>query len=77
MSAFSCAPFSEKELQACADAVMHPVSVMTRDKPAVAAVRSYLLYGEAGRDGVRGSADDVANPVDVYRSHAGKGALAE
>lgn len=77
MSAFACAPFSEKELQACADAVMHPVSVMTRDQSAVAAVRSYLLYGEAGRDGVRGSADDVANPVDVYRSHAGKGAVAE
>ncbi len=77
MSAFACAPFSAKELQTCADAVMHPVSVMTRDKSAVAAVRSYLLYGEAGRDGVRGSADDVANPVDVYRSHAGKGAVAE
>lgn len=77
MSAFSCAPFSEKEMQACADAVMHPVSVMTRDKSAVAAVRGYLLYGEAGRDGIRGSADDVANPVDVYRSHAGKGAVAE
>jgi tetratricopeptide (TPR) repeat protein len=77
MSAFACAPFSEKELQTCADAVMHPVSVMTRDKSAVAAVRSYLLYGEAGRDGVRGSDDDVANPVDVYRSHAGKGAVAE
>ncbi len=77
MAAFSCAPFSEKELQACADAVMHPVSVMTRDKAAVAAVRDYLLYGEAGRDGVRGSADDVASPVDVYRSHAGKGAVAQ
>ena len=77
MSAFACAPFSEKELQACADAVMHPVSVMTRDKSAVAAVRGYLLYGEAGRDGIRGSADDVANPVDVYRSRVWKGAVAE
>ena len=64
--AFAFAPFNEKNLQTCADAVMHPVSVMTRDPAKVAAVRDYLLYGTAGRDGIVGTADDLMHPAEFY-----------
>ena len=52
----------------CADAVMHPFSVMTRDPAKVAVVRDYLLYGKVGRDGVADTADDLLNPAEFYRS---------
>jgi len=68
IDAFAVAPFSEKSLQACADAAMHPFSVMTRDPVKVAAVRDYMLYGGAGRDGVAGTSDDLVHPVEFYRS---------
>ena len=68
LDAFALAPFSEKDLQVCADAVMHPFSVMTRNPAKVAIVRDYLLYGEFGRDGLAGTADDLSNPTEFYRS---------
>lgn len=68
IDAFAVAPFSERSLQACADAAMHPFSVMTRDPAKVAAVRDYMLYGGAGRDGVAGTSDDLVHPVEFYRS---------
>ena len=68
LDAFALAPFSERDLQVCADAVMHPFSVMTRDQAKVAVVRDYLLYGKVGRDGVADTADDLLNPAEFYRS---------
>ena len=52
----------------CADAVMHPFSVMTRDPAKVSVVRDYLLYGKVGSDGVTGTADDLLSPAEFYRS---------
>lgn len=68
LDAFAVAPFAEKSLQMCANAAMHPVSVITRDPAKVAAVRDYLLYGGSGRDGVAGTGDDLPHPVELYRS---------
>ena len=68
LDAFALAPFSERNLQVCADAVMHPFSVMTRDPAKVAVVRDYLLYGKLGRDGVADTADDLLDPAEFYRS---------
>ena len=68
VDAFAVAPFNERSLQACADAAMHPFSVMTRDPAKVAAVRDYMLYGGAGRDGMAGTSDDLSHPVEFYRS---------
>lgn len=72
LDAFALAPFAEKDLQTCADAVMHPVSVMTRDPGRVVIVRDYLLYGIEGRDGVAGTADDLPHPAELYRSSVRK-----
>ena len=62
--AFGLAPFENKPIQACADAVMQPVLTVTRDPASVKGIVDYLMYGPAGRDGTKGTADDLSMPLD-------------
>lgn len=67
MEAFACAPFDTKSLQLCADVIMHPLLVATRDPAVAERVVNYLKFGPSGADGESGTADDLPNPQDVAR----------
>lgn len=64
MRSFALAPFDNKSLQTCADAVMQPVLTMTRDPETSKGIVDFLMYGPDGRDGVRGTPDDLPSPFD-------------
>ena len=61
--AFAKAPINSKSLQSCANAIMHPVAIATRDPVALKRIADYLLYGPAGADGKTGTSDDLGNPL--------------
>lgn len=63
MHAFALAPFDGKALQQCADAIMQPVLVATRDPASSIGIVDYLMYGENGRDGLPSTDDDLASPL--------------
>lgn len=67
MEAFACAPFDTKSLQLCADVIMHPLLVATRDPAVAERVVNYLKFGPAGADGESGTADDLPNPLDTAK----------
>ena len=65
-AAFSVAPFSENALQSCANAIMRPVLVATRDPAAASQIVDFLMYGERGKDGRANTSDDAKNPLDAF-----------
>ena len=64
MRAFALAPFEEKTLQVCADAVVQPILTVTRDPDAAKGVVDYLMYGPDGPDGAKGTQDDLSSPFE-------------
>lgn len=62
MRAFALAPFDNKSLQTCADAVMQPILTVTRDPQAAKGIVDYLMHGPAGADGKKGTQDDLPSP---------------
>lgn len=67
MEAFARAPLESRTLQACADVILHPLIVATRNPAVVAQGIDFLKFGPAGADGVPGTADDVVSPSEVVR----------
>ena len=67
MAAFARAPLESRTLQACADVILHPLIVATRNPAVVAQGIDFLKFGPAGADGVPGTADDVVSPSEVAR----------
>ena len=64
MRAFALAPFDNRSLQACADAVMQPVLTVTRDPDSAKGIVDYLMYGPNGPDGAKGTQDDLPSPLE-------------
>ena len=63
MVAFSTAPMQQQELQRCANLIMHPMSVFSRDPKRINDILSYLMNGGCGADNIIGTDDDVKDPV--------------
>ena len=62
LRAFALAPLDERSLQICADAAMRPVLAATRDPADAKALVDFLMYGENGSDGAKGTSDDLPSP---------------
>lgn len=67
LEAFAVCPFVEFSLQACAQAVVKPLLVATRDESLARIAVDHLLYGAPGRDGAAGTADDIPDPFPGIR----------
>lgn len=63
VKAFSTAPMQQQELQRCANLIMHPMSVFSRDPKRINDILSYLMNGGCGADNIIGTGDDVKDPV--------------
>ena len=64
--AFTLAPFDNRSLQICADAVMQPVLTVTRNPDSAKGIVDYLMHGPNGPDGAKGTQDDLLSPfVDL------------
>ena len=68
MRAFGLAPFENRPLQTCADAVMQPVLTVTRNPDSAKGVADYLMYGPNGSDGAKGTQDDLPSPFKGLES---------
>ena len=64
MRAFGLAPFDNKSLQACADAMMQPILTVTRNPDSAKGIVDYLMYGPNGPDGAKGTQDDLSSPFE-------------
>ena len=64
MRAFGLAPFDNKSLQACADAMMQPILTVTRNPDSAKGIVDYLLHGPTGPDGAKGTQDDLPSPFE-------------
>ena len=64
MRAFGLAPFDNKSLQACADAMMQPILTVTRNPDSAKGIVDYLMYGPNGPDGAKGTQDDLPSPFE-------------
>ena len=67
VNALMASPMSTGSLQSCANAVVWPLLVATRDTAFAQSVVDYLLWGEAGADGILGTSDDIVNPLPEAR----------
>lgn len=67
LEAFASCPISEVPLQSCVDAIVKPFIAATRDESAVRIAVDYLMFGESGPDGVRGTSDDIPDPFPAMR----------
>jgi len=61
--AFMLCPMEESSLQACANAIARPILVLTRDPALAQRAVDHLLYGGDGPDGIRGTEDDIVDPL--------------
>ena len=68
MRAFGLAPFDNKSLQACADAMMQPILTVTRNPDSAKGIVDYLMYGPNGQDGAKGTQDDLPSPFGDLES---------
>ena len=68
MRAFGLAPFDNKSLQICADAMMQPVLTVTRNPDSAKGIVDYLMYGPNGPDGKKGTQDDLSSPFGDLES---------
>ena len=68
MRAFGLAPFDNKSLQVCADAIMQPVLTVTRNPDSAKGIVDYLMYGSNGPDGKKGTQDDLSSPFGDLES---------
>ena len=64
MRAFGLAPFDNKSLQACADAMMQPILTVTRNPDSAKGIVDYLMHGPNGPDGAKGTQDDLPSPFE-------------
>lgn len=64
MRAFGLAPFDNKSLQICADAIMQPILTVTRNPDSAKGIVDYLMYGPNGPDGAKGTQDDLSSPFE-------------
>ena len=64
MRAFGLAPFDNKSLQVCADAMMQPILTVTRNPDLAKGIVDYLMYGSNGPDGAKGTQDDLPSPFE-------------
>ena len=64
MRAFGLAPFDNKSLQACADAMMQPILTVTRNPDSAKGIVDYLMHGPNGPDGAKGTQDDLSSPLE-------------
>lgn len=64
MRAFGLAPFDNKSLQVCADAIMQPILTVTRNPDSAKGIVDYLMYGPNGPDGAKGTQDDLSSPFE-------------
>lgn len=64
MRAFGLAPFDNKSLQICADAIMQPILTVTRNPDSAKGIVDYLMHGPNGPDGAKGTADDLPDPLE-------------
>ena len=64
MRAFGLAPFDNKSLQVCADAIMQPVLTVTRNPDSAKGIVDYLMHGPNGPDGAKGTQDDLPSPFE-------------
>ena len=64
MRAFGLAPFDNKSLQICADAIMQPILTVTRNPDSAKGIVDYLMYGPNGPDGAKGTQDDLPSPFE-------------
>ena len=68
MRAFGLAPFDNKSLQICADAIMQPILTVTRNPDSAKGIVDYLMYGPNGQDGAKGTQDDLPSPFGDLES---------
>ena len=64
MRAFGLAPFDNKSLQICADAIMQPILTVTRNPDSTKGIVDYLMHGPNGPDGAKGTQDDLPSPFE-------------
>lgn len=64
MRAFGLAPFDNKSLQICADAIMQPILTVTRNPDSAKGIVDYLMHGPNGPDGAKGTQDDLPSPFE-------------
>ena len=64
MRAFGLAPFDNKSLQPCADAMMQPILTVTRNPDSAKGIVDYLMHGPNGPDGAKGTQDDLPSPFE-------------
>ena len=64
MRAFALAPFDNRSLQVCADAVTQPVLTVTRNPDSAKGIVDFLMHGPNGPDGAAGTGDDLKSPFD-------------
>lgn len=65
--AFASCPLADSSLQVCAEALVRPLLVATRDAVAAQTALDYLLHGPMGKDGQQATEDDLEDPLPALR----------
>ena len=65
--AFASCPLADASLQTCAEALVRPLLVATRDANVAQTALDYLLHGSMGKDGLPGTEDDLEDPLPALR----------
>ncbi len=71
--AFASCPMTSNTLAVCASAVARPALNLLRDAHLAARLTDYLVFGPAGRDGAKGTDDDISDPFAELAVRLGKG----
>ena len=71
--AFASCPMASNTLAVCASAVARPALNLLRDAHLAARLTDYLVFGPAGRDGAKGTDDDISDPFAELAVRLGRG----